>query len=240
MRLIPVIDLSNGQVVQACHGNREAYRPWISPLTKNSSPIDIISAFLELAQFKVIYIADLNAIEKSGENNQALITSLTQRFRHIQFWVDAGLCGRGKIHKYINSTGAIPIYGSENQRDGKSLRTLLGETPNTILSLDINNVKTDCIPSVNLWTKDIIIMSLFKVGSNEGPDIATLRVIQRRADNQHNLYAAGGIRGMEDIITLAELGIHGVLIASALHNRKLNPAALSRLAKNTPFKTGYF
>ncbi|MDE2121341.1 MAG: histidine biosynthesis protein, partial [Betaproteobacteria bacterium] len=43
-------------------------------------------------------------------------------------------------------------------------------------------------------------------------------------------YAAGGVRDAADLLELRELGLHGALLASALHDGRLDAAQLRRLA----------
>ena len=60
MQLIPVLDIKDGIVVHAKLGLRTQYAPIQSPLCASSAVVDVINAFLALAPFKIVYIADLN------------------------------------------------------------------------------------------------------------------------------------------------------------------------------------
>ena len=44
-----------------------------------------------------------------------------------------------------------------------------------------------------------------------------------------NIYAAGGVRGLDDLITLKNIGVHGVLIATALHQKQLSATEIISL-----------
>ena len=79
LRLIPVIDLMDGMVVHAREGRREECRPVRSRLTESAAPLDIAQALLELHPFKTLYIADLDAIARRGENRDSLL-AIRQRF----------------------------------------------------------------------------------------------------------------------------------------------------------------
>lgn len=72
MEIIPVIDLKNGVVVAAQKGKRDNYQPIQSLLCQSSTIESVVEGFLSINAFKIIYIADLDAITKSG-NNQQLI-----------------------------------------------------------------------------------------------------------------------------------------------------------------------
>jgi phosphoribosylformimino-5-aminoimidazole carboxamide ribotide isomerase len=66
-------------------------------------------------------------------------------------------------------------------------------------------------------------MSLPKVGANQGPDIEKMATIKRKLPHQQ-LYAAGGVRHLADIHALDQAGATGVLLASALHQKKITAA----------------
>jgi len=68
MIIIPVLDLMNGEVVHAKHGNRHEYLPIKSVLTYSSEPLAVVQALLALYPFKQLYIADINAIQKTGSH----------------------------------------------------------------------------------------------------------------------------------------------------------------------------
>jgi len=46
-----------------------------------------------------------------------------------------------------------------------------------------------------------------------------------------NIYAAGGIRHTEDLILLKGLGMHGALVATALHQKQLTYQYLKNLCQ---------
>jgi phosphoribosylformimino-5-aminoimidazole carboxamide ribotide isomerase len=66
---------------------------------------------------------------------------------------------------------------------------------------------------------EILLLSLDRVGTAAGPDCSTLsRVLPRIAAP---VLVGGGIRSVEDIYLLRELGCAGVLIATALHTGRI-------------------
>ena len=112
MNIIPVLDLMNGQVVHAKHGDRLNYLPIQSTLCSSSQPLAIVDAFLELYPFKKLYIADINAIQKSG-NHQNIISSITQAFPNLEIYLDAGFSSTEDINIF-NELKLTPVLGSES------------------------------------------------------------------------------------------------------------------------------
>ena len=72
-------------------------------------------------------------------------------------------------------------------------------------------------------------MTLARVGSGEGPDLARLRQIMVKNPGRR-LYAAGGVRDLDDLKGLNDAGAAGVLVASALHDGRIGPDALAHFA----------
>src|SRR5436309_152588 len=66
--IIPVIDLMGGLVVRDRGGERDFYRPLVSPLAVSARPADVVRGLLQLHAFRQVYIADLDAIRKRGEH----------------------------------------------------------------------------------------------------------------------------------------------------------------------------
>lgn len=230
MQIIPVIDLKNGIVVHAKLGNRDDYAPLKSDICASSDIFDVINAFSSLFGFSIIYIADLNAITRLG-NNASLLDDVLTAFPHLLFWVDSGypLCD-ASLQKHKNF---FPVLGSESFQDENTAE--IEQFGNRfILSLDYSatgemGAKT-LFSKQELWPESIIIMSLPRVGSKLGPDFDSLTAYRKRYPQQ-KIIAAGGIRDNEDLIKLAHIGIYQALVATALHNGKISPDNIARLQK---------
>ncbi len=71
-------------------------------------------------------------------------------------------------------------------------------------------------------------MNLARVGSQAGPDFDLLRSLQWQGAGKR-FYAAGGVRHGTDLQALADMGVSGALIASALHDGHITAGNLARL-----------
>lgn len=222
MLIIPVIDLMGGKVVHARGGQRDQYLPLKSQLTSSVYPNAVIKQLLMWYPFTDIYIADLDAIE-TGKINKAFYLQLQQLFPQLTIWLDAGIRNREDWLYWHNIENIKPVLGSESLVDLDLLKQL--QPTEFILSLDFRQGnllgKFDLLEKTDLWPDTIIVMSLDSVGSDGGPDRQLLRKIQLLKPNA-KLVAAGGVRGKEDLMYLAETDIKGVLIASALHKGELS------------------
>jgi phosphoribosylformimino-5-aminoimidazole carboxamide ribotide isomerase len=230
MQVIPVLDLKGGVVVHARMGQRDQYRPIETPLSPTSSPIDVACGLLSIYPFSNFYVADLDAIAGAG-NNDAALTKLRAEFPQSTLWVDNGLADRASSERWLDCGLGHLVLGSETQKD-ETLLGLLGKDDRIILSLDYRGDDfvgpAPLLGNVDAWPSRIIAMTLARVGSRMGPDWARLEAIKNAGRGRH-VYAAGGVRDADDLVTLAHLGIAGALVASCLHNRTLTGAQIAHL-----------
>jgi|TARA_Y100001949_G_scaffold120735_1_gene102695 phosphoribosylformimino-5-aminoimidazole carboxamide ribotide isomerase len=229
MLIIPVIDLSHGIVVHAICGKRKSYRPITSTISDNCKPESILSAFLKLYPFKVIYIADLDAIQGNG-NQSKLINNFALKYKECEFWVDAGIHQiltrkSNKTNKNIKF-----ILGSENNIALHDYEKTIKSNPDILLSLDFNEKglinNSYLLNSSSIWPKKVIVMMLHRVGSNNGIDTKHLKNIISLNKNSE-IYLAGGIKNSNDIKSLNSKNIKGCLIATALHQQKITKKELN-------------
>jgi phosphoribosylformimino-5-aminoimidazole carboxamide ribotide isomerase len=217
MEIIPVIDLMHGLVVHARAGRRESYRPLQSPLCSSAKPADVLAAFLRLAPFATIYLADLDAIT-AAQPQRHLIERLVARHPHVEFWVDAGMVSDDHLPW-------VPVLGSESL-DRNTWRAVRDWGRSWILSLDRRAGHflgpPEILEQVDRWPERIIHMNLNRVGVDQGPDLAGLAELASRVSGDR-LVAAGGIRGPQDLQALETMGIGRVLVASSLHAGILLP-----------------
>ena len=231
MNIIPVLDLKAGQVVHAKHGDRQNYLPIQSALSHSSEPFTIVKALQSLYPFKYLYIADLDAIQGNG-NHAAQIKNIQKDFPDLEIWLDAGFKTSEAIEAWQNGKVRI-VLGSESLVSIDSYKAMLKACRTApILSLDFKFGHflgpQPLINDPQLWPNEVIVMTLDQVGSQSGPDLAQLKVI-KNLWSVAAIYAAGGIRSVDDLNTLKAKNYTGALIASALHNGKIGKAELANL-----------
>jgi phosphoribosylformimino-5-aminoimidazole carboxamide ribotide isomerase len=232
MRIIPVLDLKDGQVVRAERGQRDRYRPIVTPLSGNADIVAMAEGLRGVHPFSTFYIADLDAIEGGMPNSESL-THLTRAIPGApELWVDAGLADATGFAAALATPGLCPVLGSESQKDAGVLRQL-HDHPNLILSLDFFadgfRGPAELLDNAELWPNRVIVMTLAKVGSAAGPDFARLREIKSRA-GEREVIAAGGVRHETDLRELGALGISAALVATSLHDGTLTGAQIAKLA----------
>ena len=222
MEAIPVIDLMGGAVVRAQVGDRASYRPLESPLSPTSDPVAVVRGLLTIYPFSTLYVADLDAIERHGDNFPAL-RRIRAEFPALQMWVDNGAADLPALDALTGADLGIPVIGSESQRDSKLVAQHRGSR-RIVLSLDFRGDAFqgpgEILAEPALWPRRIIVMTLARVGSGAGPDLARLAEIRAIARGCE-IYAAGGVRDAADLSALKAAGASGALIATALHEGRI-------------------
>ena len=233
MKVIPVVDILDGLAVHAMLGNRREYKPLESVLCDSPEPLAVASAF-KAGGFAELYIADLNAIMRKGEN-YAVINEIAEK-TDLRLMVDAGVSDSEKMQQLFLSKVSRAVVGTETlacltfvkdavERFGKD---------RIIISLDLKNGKvlsvSEQIASMSALTlaqefqvlgvTQIIVLNLSRVGSGEGVDLQLLRELSSRSDMHVNV--GGGVRNFQDLKTLKKMGVSGALVATALHSGEIS------------------
>jgi len=222
MDIIPVLDLRGGIVVRARMGRRDRYRPLESQLTPTSDPVDVMRGFYSVYPFKTFYIADLDAIVGTG-NNEVSLRQLKAEFPAVVFWVDNGVADMSAASSWLDGGLGHLVVGSESQHD-TGLMQGLSDHDRVVLSLDFREQAFQgplaFLDEVKSWPRRLIVMTLARVGSSAGPDLERLCAIRDLAGGR-SIYAAGGVRDRADLAALKRAGIAGALVASSLHDGRL-------------------
>ncbi len=233
MKIIPVIDYQQGNVVLAQLGNRESYQPISSVLCDKPDINSVVEGILTLAEFKTIYIADLDCIEKQ-QLNVPLWPTLCSKHPDIEFWIDLGDINQRWDQVMSNVTNARPVIGSESHTSSHSLNSAVAKLQQyrPLLSIDIKQNKIlgpeHLLSAFNAWPEDVVILSLSHVGSDNGPDFNSIEIIAKHLNNQ-NIFYGGGTRNNQDITQLEELNIKGILVANSLHTGRFDKSFLEKI-----------
>lgn len=219
-----------GQVVRAQRGARSRYRPIWSPLCRSSEALVVAPILLDYAGSGTLYIADLDAL--TGKPAQiATLAALLAALPAIEVWLDAGYrdaSAFARLRAALGSGGdrVTPVFASEALADPTTARTSLADREHCILSLDRRGgERLDpgcCWDHPDCWPERVVVMTLDRVGSFDGPDLEILHQVGGLAP-QASLIGAGGIRDESDLQRAEAAGACAWLTASALHDRRIAP-----------------
>ncbi len=230
-RIIFVLDILNGIAVHAVRGERAKYQPVTgSRICDSPAPLDIISALAP----REVYIADLDRLQHRGENFE-LIGKISEKTPTM---ADIGAQTLEDVKKCALIANTI-ILGTETASLDLIEKAALLFPGRISVSIDMKNNKvltgdrnmdTEPLELVKILNNynvcNIIILELTRVGTGAGIDVKFLKSIARASS--HQVLAGGGVKDMDDIKSLEQIGISGALVATAVHSGKI-PADLLRM-----------
>ena len=248
MRIIPVIDLQAGRIVRAIAGERQRYRPIVSPLVADATPAAVARAFVSQFQFDTAYVADLDAIAGAAPNWDALRAINRAGLRVC---VDAGVTDTQRARELaaFDGSGArlagiiVGLESTTNPRQLAEWFDCIGPAQ-AIFSLDLKhgqplsaspawrgiNPADIARTAFDAGFRRLIVLDLADVGTNTGSSVAPLcREILARQP-QVELIAGGGVRNIDDLRRLHDAGCRASLVASALHDGRITLADLREIA----------
>ena len=236
MRLLPVMDVMGGMVVRGLAGRREEYRPVVSRLTTSCDPVEVARAFRDQLGLDELYVADLDAIAGAAP---AWSMYAALRALGCRLWVDAGVREAASALRFLEADIERIVAGLETLCGPETLDHLCRDhRERMVFSLDLiagkplgngaawrsEDAWAIAERAVESWVRTMIVLDLARVGGGTGT--GTEALCGRLASHYPKLevVAGGGIRDRADLVRFKELGIRGVLVASALHDGRLGPA----------------
>lgn len=233
LQVIPVIDILNGVVVHAVRGRRNQYLPLQSALCNSANPLEVARAFRNLG-FSRLYIADLDAI-LNGNTDFSTIKCIADK-TGLKLMIDAGVNTIAKAKNLLDNGASQVIIGTETLSSkgfvGEAVKQFGGDR--VFVSLDLKdgvvlaprgfNGNRDPLCLLEefeeLGVSRVIVLDLARVGSAEGVNTSFLK--QAIARLELEIYVGGGVRNLDDLAALKNLGVSGVLLATALHSGKIS------------------
>jgi len=244
MKVVPVLDISGGKAVHARGGDRARYRPVESVLAPSADPLRLADAFRESLGLGELYLADLDAI-RCGEPQWELYGALMRD--GFSLMVDAGVRDRHLALRLREAGVRSVVAGLETLKGPEHITELVEDVgaPSVVLGLDLRGgapmgdrrvwgSRDVASIAAFAWARNMtrfLVLDLACVGSEGGPPVRAARAVVARCPGTEVL-VGGGIRDGKDLETLADLGVQGALVATALHRGTIDRAALEALASS--------
>ena len=228
MRVIPAVDIMDGNVVRLVKGN---------PADKaiyGNNPVETAKKW-EKAGADMLHVVDLDATLRTGRNNTEIVSRIIEAVG-IPVQVAGGIRSIPDVKEMFRKNAAKVVLGTMAYKNPDSVRQLAKKNQNKIVvSLDQNNgmvmvdgwrettgsgVIDSIIFFMNFGIKEFLLTSVDRDGMLNGPDIPTLS--SAVSFTSANIIASGGISSIEDAIKVRSIGCSAVILGKALYEGKLS------------------
>lgn len=231
--IYPAIDLRAGKVVRLQFGNPDLQT------TYGENPIEFAAYWLEKgAQW--LHIINLDAAFGDNDSaNQKAIQTIVQMFgNQLRIQTGGGIRSLNQVRKMVDLGVARVIFGTvavENHELVTQSVSMFG-ADHIVVGVDAKNgvVKTRgwvestaLSPATftrqlkNQGIQTIIYTDINRDGTGLGINLE--QTVSLAADTGLEVIASGGVNSLEDVISVKEAGLPGVVIGKALYDHRINP-----------------
>ncbi len=240
MQVVPAIDLRDGVCVQLVGGSYADERIRIP------NPLAVAEEWVRLG-FGRIHLVDLDAATGRGSNREIVrsilvpgATKWIRRDKSLRVQCGGGVRDLDTIAELLAAGASEVVLGTRAIEDRAWLEVVVSRYPNRIIvaadtrarrvvtrgwsETGLQNV-VDFIDEVSpLPLAAILVTAVEKEGRMEGPDVTLMRELALRS--KPPLQASGGVRSVDDLRVLAELGVSAAVVGMALYTGALDPQSI--------------
>ena len=235
MKIIPAIDLMNGEVVRLYKGDPNQKTIY------SENPVDIAKQW-ESAGADILHLVDLDATLGIGSNLE-IIKKILETLT-IPVEVAGGLRDKSQVLKMAKLSERI-VLGTLAFKNKPLLKSLLSELGREKIVISVDHIDGEIV--IHGWQKDTGIKLIFAIneflemgfteflltnvsrdGTLEGPDLEFLE--QACNLRNTNIIASGGISNISDIEDVKEKNAFGVILGKALYEKKISIEEAKKLS----------
>lgn len=235
MKIIPAIDLMNGQVVRLYKGDPNQKTVY------SNDPIGIAKQW-ESAGADILHLVDLDATLGIGSNIE-IIKKILETIS-IPVEVAGGLRDKSLVLEMANLSKRI-VLGTLAFKDKPLLKSLLSELgpEKIVISVDHKDGEIvihgwqkgtgiELIPSIKEFLEmgftEFLLTNVSRDGTLEGPDLEFLEQACNLPNT--NIIASGGISNIGDVADVKEKNAFGVILGKALYEKKISIEEAKKLS----------
>ncbi|WP_017472091.1 1-(5-phosphoribosyl)-5-[(5-phosphoribosylamino)methylideneamino]imidazole-4-carboxamide isomerase [Amphibacillus jilinensis] len=223
MKILPAIDLMDGQCVRLYQGDFNQ-----SEQVAND-PFEQLDSFIKDGA-EIVHIVDLDGARNSNERQIELIEALCSRST-VPIQVGGGIRSIVTVDQLIKAGAERLVVGTAAIENVNFLKEALAKYPeNIVVGIDAKNGKVATHGWENLSELDylafakeieqlgvqiIVFTDISKDGTMQGPNLEQLRALNDAVSCK--VVASGGISHDQDIRDLATIGIEEAIVGKAIY-----------------------
>ena len=242
MKIIPAIDIQNGNCVRLRQGD------FSRETIFNNSPLDIAEKWVKDGAQR-LHIVDLDGARLGEPINIDLISKICKTFPSIPVQIGGGIRDVETARKYINAGASFIIIGTKAVEDPNFVKDLCSEFhKKIIIGIDAKNgevategwVSNSKVNAISLSKKfedfgvsEIVYTDIEKDGMMGGLNIKA--TVDLAKEINIPVIASGGVSSNDDlkkIINYEKFGISGVIVGRALYENKINIKEAKEILRN--------
>ncbi|MFT6997404.1 MAG: phosphoribosylformimino-5-aminoimidazole carboxamide ribotide isomerase [Cryomorphaceae bacterium] len=237
MKIIPAIDLMEGKCVRLTKGDFSTKKEY------SSDPLDMAMRFAD-AGLSYLHLVDLDGARTGEVVNYKILEKIASK-TPLEIDFGGGIKSDESIRIAFESGAKKVTVGSVAVKNPELVTEWLSifGSEKLILGADVKGEKI----AISGWTetgdeyvfdfvreylekglKTVISTDVEKDGMLEGPSFELYKKLLGEIENL-NLIASGGIRDMDDLEKLREMGLYGAIIGKAIYEGRIDLKDLSTL-----------
>jgi len=238
MEIIPAIDIIDGKCVRLTQGDYSQKKIY------NEHPLEVARQF-EDAGLQRLHLVDLDGAKEGKVKNWKVLETLATKTKLV---IDFG--GGIKTEKDVQIVfecgGRYATVGSIAVKEQEIFNGLLKKfgADKFLLGADVRDEKltiSGWTEKTEIWIYDFIqqyteagVQQIFctdvaKDGALEGPSIELYKNIIQKFPQLHFI-ASGGVRNIDDVYELEEIGCKGVIIGKAIYENRISIGDLKKFS----------
>ena len=226
MKIIPAIDLLDGQCVRLLQGDYKKVTSY------NISPINQANYFFKEG-FRYLHIVDLDSAKNADNKNLNIIKSIN-KIKNLKIQVGGGIRDIQKVKDLLDIGIDRLIVGTEAIKNKNFLNALKNEVDvkKIVFGLDFKIIENEAVLYTNGWLEksryklfdfieknswilNILATDISSDGMLSGPNIKIYEKILNKSNS--NVIASGGISAISDINNLKKIGIQECVVGKAIY-----------------------
>ncbi len=235
MKVIPAIDLMNGQVVRLYKGDPKQKTIY------SDNPVEVAKQW-EINGADMLHLVDLDATLGIGSNLPTIKKIIEQISIPIQ--VAGGLRDESIINDVSKICSRV-VLGTLAFKDKDTLKKLLSLLGSEKIVISVDHIDGEIV--IHGWQKqtsiklidameeflsmgfsEFLLTNVSRDGTLQGPDLEFLSQACK-FDNAH-VIASGGISNIKDVHDVKEKNAFGVILGKALYEKKISIQEAKQIA----------